>query len=131
MMPSCSHTGTPRHFHSSTTSGAACLISIRTRASVSPRQSPSSLILASISREGESSAFPCVEPLFVFFMMVVAFVMVVVSRRIRSHSFAGRLARLGHLRGALPGGGLLCDLRRRPGRPSGNDEERLDRGFSH
>src|SRR5712691_2945481 len=43
---------------------------IRTRASVSPRQSPSSLILASISREGESPPFPSFEPLFLFFMVV-------------------------------------------------------------
>src|SRR5246127_4771934 len=52
--PSCDHTGTPLHFHSSTTSGSACLMSARTRASVLPRQSSSSLILASISREGDS-----------------------------------------------------------------------------
>ncbi len=49
MIPSCDHTGTPRHFHSSTTSGRACLMRDRTRASVSPRQSASSLIFASIS----------------------------------------------------------------------------------
>src|SRR5690349_14183445 len=54
MMPSCDHTGTPRHFHSSTTSGSACLISARTRASISPRQSLSSLIRASIKREGDA-----------------------------------------------------------------------------
>src|SRR5918992_3510319 len=54
MIPACDHTGTPLHFHSSTTSGSACLISVRIRASVSPRQSPSSSILASISREGDS-----------------------------------------------------------------------------
>src|SRR5689334_10860360 len=53
-MPSCDHTGTPRHFHSSTTSGSACLISARTRASISPRQSLSSLIRASIKREGDA-----------------------------------------------------------------------------
>jgi hypothetical protein len=70
MMPSCSHTGTPRHFHASTTSGQACLTSFRTRASVSPRQSPSSSMRASISWEGESAAFPSFEPLFVFFMVV-------------------------------------------------------------
>src|SRR4029079_19532880 len=63
MMPACSHTGTPRHFHSSTTSGSACLMRARTRASISPRQSPSSLILASISAEGEAS-FPSLAPLF-------------------------------------------------------------------
>src|SRR6187431_541003 len=53
MIPSCSHTGTPLHFHSSTTSGSACLMSSRMRASVSPRQSSSSPIRASISSEGE------------------------------------------------------------------------------
>src|SRR5258708_13825262 len=53
MIPSCDHTGTPLHFHSSTTSGSASLISARSRPSSSPRQSPSSLILASISREGD------------------------------------------------------------------------------
>src|SRR5690242_10637847 len=52
MMPLCSHTGTPRHFHSSTTSGSACLIRPRSRASSAPRQSSSSLILPSMSWEG-------------------------------------------------------------------------------
>src|SRR5437762_11793320 len=64
IIPACDHTGTPRHFHSSTTSGSACLMRIRSRASVAPRQSLSSLILASISREGASPAFPSFEPLF-------------------------------------------------------------------
>src|SRR5213080_1236246 len=66
MMPACDHTGTPAiafdgflHFTSSTTSGSACLMSIRIRASVSPRQSLSSL--------------PAFEPLFDFFMVVAAF----------------------------------------------------------
>src|ERR1700678_2242678 len=49
IIPACDHTGTPLHFPSSTTSGSACLMRIRTRASVSPRQSLSSLIRASIS----------------------------------------------------------------------------------
>src|SRR5579862_3116495 len=40
MMPSCSQTGVPIHFHSSTTSGSASLMSLRIRASVLPRQSP-------------------------------------------------------------------------------------------
>src|SRR6188472_508546 len=75
MMPACSHTGTPLHFHSSTTSGSACLMRVRTRASVSPRQSVSSLILASISREGESSPFPFFEPLSFFLMGAIAFFM--------------------------------------------------------
>src|SRR5262245_15845898 len=51
--PSCDHTGTPLHFHSSTTSGSASLTKARSRPSILPRQSPSSLILASISRDGD------------------------------------------------------------------------------
>src|SRR5439155_25437533 len=43
MPPSCDHTGTPGevgflHFHSSTTSGSACLMRLRTRESVWPLQ---------------------------------------------------------------------------------------------
>jgi hypothetical protein len=49
IIPACDHAGTPLHFHSSTTSGSVCLMRIRTRASVSLRQSLSFLILASIS----------------------------------------------------------------------------------
>ena len=45
---SCAQTSY-RSVHSSTTSGTACFMRVRTRASVSPRQSLSSLILASIS----------------------------------------------------------------------------------
>src|SRR5215475_11881951 len=75
MIPACDHTGTPLHFHSSTTSGSACLMRLRTRASVSPRQSLSSLILASISREAESPPFPSVAPLVLVFMVVVALFM--------------------------------------------------------
>src|SRR5277367_2074677 len=45
MIPSCDHTGVPRHFHSSTTFGSACLMSLRILARVCPRQSPSSAIL--------------------------------------------------------------------------------------
>src|SRR5438552_4800311 len=55
MIPACDQTGT-LHFHSSITSGSACLMRIRTRASVWPRQSVSSLILASISAEAEPPA---------------------------------------------------------------------------
>src|SRR6266850_7020633 len=61
MIPACDQTGTPLHFHSSTTSGSACLMRVRTRASVLPLQSSNSLILASISREGDS---PLVVALF-------------------------------------------------------------------
>src|SRR5690348_12800342 len=70
MMPACDHTGTPRHFHSSTTSGSASLMRLRTRASVSPRQSVSSFSLASISREGEAPPFPSVASLVLFFMFL-------------------------------------------------------------
>src|SRR6478672_629350 len=72
-MPAWSHTGTPRHFHVSTTAGQACLMRARTRASVSPRQSPSSLILASISRGGEAPAFVSFAPLLLFFTVVLLF----------------------------------------------------------
>src|SRR5213083_1245730 len=78
IIPACDHTGTPLHFHCSTTSGSACLMSIRTRASVSPRQSLSSLILASIRREGEWGPSASFEPLVLLLMVVVAFFMLVV-----------------------------------------------------
>jgi hypothetical protein len=45
-------------------------MTLRTRASVSPRQSFSAAILASISRAGESPPFPSVEALFLFIMVV-------------------------------------------------------------
>src|SRR4051794_35360302 len=80
MIPACDHTGTPLHFHSSTTSGSACLMRTRTRASVSPRQSFRSLILALINWEGESPPVPSFESPFVFFMVVVGLVMVGVTR---------------------------------------------------
>src|SRR5947207_4494115 len=56
MPPSWAQTGVPgfvafTHFHSSTTSGSACLMIPRTLLSVSPRQSPSSLIRSSIRSE--------------------------------------------------------------------------------
>src|SRR6266850_694330 len=53
--PPWDQTGVPIHFHSSTISGSAsCMIS-RTFASVFPRQSPSSLILSSISADADSA----------------------------------------------------------------------------
>src|SRR5689334_6615642 len=73
MMPPRSHTGTPRHFHSSTTSGSASLISARTFASATPRQSPSSLMRPSIRRDGEVLALSTVALLAV--VLVVAFFM--------------------------------------------------------
>src|SRR4051812_5371901 len=87
MIPSCDHTGTPRHFHSSTTSGSACLTMARIRASISPRQSPSSLIRPSICFEGE--AFPSGG--LVFFAVVVFFMVMSLS-----HALTGQAAGLFH-----------------------------------
>jgi hypothetical protein len=53
MMPSCDQTGVPIHFHSSTTSGSASLMSRRILARVSPRQSPSSAILFEMSSDAD------------------------------------------------------------------------------
>src|SRR6202171_2063203 len=61
IIPSSYQTGPPLPLHSSTTSGTACLMRARTWESVLPLQSSSSLILASISREGDS---PLVVALF-------------------------------------------------------------------
>src|SRR5499426_3474022 len=58
MIPSCDHTGVPIHFHSSTTSGSASLMSLRILRKVSPRQSPRSAILSSISSDAD---WPAVE----------------------------------------------------------------------
>src|SRR6185312_5678395 len=75
-MPLFDHTGTPRHFHSSMTSGSASRIRVRSRLSIWPRQSPSSLILASISCEADWLSFRA--PLFfrgaLFFVPVFCFV---------------------------------------------------------
>jgi hypothetical protein len=54
MRPSCDQTGVPglvglTHFHSSTTSGSAALISLRILPRVAPRQSPSSAIRSEMS----------------------------------------------------------------------------------
>src|SRR5438105_15601181 len=65
--PSWDHTGTPLHFHSSTIWGSACLINVRSLESILPRQSPSSLILSSIIRDGD---FPFRDRLF---LMTVLF----------------------------------------------------------
>src|SRR5256885_17050676 len=58
MMPSCDQTGVPgllglTHFHSSTTSGSACLMSLRILPRVSPRQPPSSAILLEMSADAD------------------------------------------------------------------------------
>src|SRR5712671_1626752 len=53
MMPSCDQIGVPIHFHSSTTSGSASLMSLRILLRVSPRQSPSSAILFDMSSDAD------------------------------------------------------------------------------
>src|SRR5262245_27662510 len=69
MIPSCDHTGVPIHFHSSTTSGSASLMSLRILLKLSPRQSPRSAILWSISTD---AGWLSVEP--DFFMIDLALV---------------------------------------------------------
>src|SRR5215467_1420125 len=69
MMPSCDQTGVPglvglTHFHSSTTSGSASLMSLRILLSVSPRQSPSSAILFEMSSDAD---WPWLAPDFFMF----------------------------------------------------------------
>ena len=66
MMPSCDQTGVPIHFHSSTTSGSASLMSLRILLRVFPRQSPSSAILFEMSSDaaglGSRPTFSCSHP---------------------------------------------------------------------
>src|SRR3954468_11352973 len=57
MMPSCDQPGVPFHFPSSTTSGSASLMSLRTLPRVVPRQSPSSAILFEMSVGADESWF--------------------------------------------------------------------------
>src|SRR5262245_62170759 len=101
MMPSCDQTGTPglealAHFHSSTTPGSACLMVFRTCASVSPRQSSSSLTRASTFWEADF-VVAVLERLFAFMVVVVFFA----DGISHSHSFARKLAGLLHPRGEL------------------------------
>src|SRR5437588_10299119 len=64
MIPSCDQIGVPIHFHSSTTSGSASLISLRILPRVSPRQSPSSAILFEMSSDAD---WPWLAPDFFMF----------------------------------------------------------------
>src|ERR1700724_1000088 len=69
MMPSCDQTGVPglvgfTHFHSSTTSGSAFLMSLRILLRVSPRQSPSSAILFEMRSDDD---WPWLAPDFFMF----------------------------------------------------------------
>src|SRR5262249_58872092 len=68
-MPLCDQTGVPglvglTHFHSSTTSGSASLISLRIRLRVSPRQSSSSAILFEMNSDADW--FRCAAEFFIF-----------------------------------------------------------------
>src|SRR5579859_795680 len=56
MIPLWDQTGVPIHFHSSTTSGSASVISRRVLSRVAPRQSPSSAILCEIRSEADGPA---------------------------------------------------------------------------
>src|SRR5947207_3050406 len=69
MMPWSSQTGVPIHFHSSTTSGSAFLMTARILASISPRQSPSSSMRASMSSDGDAFCFALEAFDRVFFFM--------------------------------------------------------------
>src|SRR6266536_751256 len=64
MMPSCDQIGVPIHFHSSTTSGSASLMSLRILPRVSPRQSPSSAIRFEMSSDADG---PWLSPDFFLF----------------------------------------------------------------
>src|SRR4029077_16290423 len=64
MMPSCDQIGVPIHFHSSTTSGSASLMSLRILLRDSPRQSPSSAILFEMSSDAD---WPWLAPGFFMF----------------------------------------------------------------
>src|SRR6059058_5054554 len=61
-IPSCDQIGVPFHFHSSTTSGSASLMSLRILLNVSPRQSPSSAIRWSINSDGDWPGLVVVMP---------------------------------------------------------------------
>src|SRR5258705_10109099 len=64
MMPSCDQTGVPIHFHSSSTFGSTCLMSLRILLRVFPRQSPSSAILFEMSSD---AGWPWLAPDFFMF----------------------------------------------------------------
>src|SRR3954451_9463399 len=69
MMPSCDQTGVPglvglTHFHSSTTSGSAYLMSLHILSRVLPRQSPSSAILFEMISDAD---WPSLAPDFFMF----------------------------------------------------------------
>src|SRR5687768_14600121 len=104
-MPSCDHTGVPglvglTHFHSSTTSGSASLVSVRMRLRVLPRQSASSAIRFEMSSTADWS---CVAP--DFFILKSSFLPEGLAPRASSYALsrAASPARL-----ELPGEPLRC-----------------------
>src|SRR4051812_30817307 len=101
MMPSCSHTGTPIHFHSSITSASASLIRARSRPSMSPRQSPSSRMRASIIFDGDSADL----------LLLFALAVMVTSTARLDHlpAIAGRIAKA-RIHGAIAIHRLLREL---------------------
>src|SRR5439155_13940428 len=128
MMPSCDQTGVPgfvglTHFHSSTTSGSASLMSLRILLRVSPRQSRSSAIRFEISSDAD---WPWLALDFFMFYSSQKFQIwdMAESRRLRlrlasrisraaqrpdSSSHASRLRRVGPPTGGL-NAELLCVL---------------------
>src|ERR671918_1849095 len=75
MMPSCDQTGVPglvglTHFHSSTTSGTASVMSLRILLRVLPRQSPSSAMRFEMSSDAD---WPWLAPDFFMFSSIHAF----------------------------------------------------------
>src|SRR5467141_2101691 len=109
MMPSCDQTGVPIHFHSSTTSGSASLISLRILLRVSPRQSPSPAILFEMSSDAD---WPSLAPDFFMFsswkFQIYFICMTVEDSHARSGHQQLRLAVIGWSR--LP----FTDVRPRP-----------------
>ena len=64
MMPSCDHTGVPRHFHSSPASGSASLMSLRVRARrglAAPVTEVTRLLFRDERREAPCNRFSLVE----------------------------------------------------------------------
>src|SRR5438093_2060297 len=82
MMPSCDQIGVPIHFHSSTTSGSASLMSLRILLRVCPRQSPSSAILFEMSSDAD---WPWLAP--DFFMLRSAMMANDIPRQTYSQAF--------------------------------------------
>src|SRR5438876_8933381 len=125
--PLCDQTGVPLHFHSSATSGTASLIRARSRESISPLQSPSCSILASISSDGDSALFDG------FLFMSPASV----ARLDHLPAVSRRVAEAG-VHGAVAVHGLLRELHSQAAHPVvggaavvHDEHERWHRAFGH